>query len=38
MDNTVSQRQAAGAGLIALLLGLALTAALALMIVVWMPA
>jgi hypothetical protein len=30
MDNTVSQRQAAGAGLIAFLVGLALTAALVL--------
>jgi hypothetical protein len=37
-DNAVSQRQAAGAGLMVFLFGVALTGALVFLIAMWMPA
>jgi hypothetical protein len=38
VENAVSQRQPAGAGLMAFLFGVALTGALVFLIAVWMPA
>jgi hypothetical protein len=37
-ENAVSQRLAAGAGLLTFIVGLAVTAALVLLIAAWMPA